>query len=99
MKMTQPVHSNPAGVVLPIAHAAKGREGKAVIVIGADDLSFPHPNCVHENEERRILFVAMTRAKDELIMLSSTNAMCGFLVGQQPRKATGLRALWRKMFG
>lgn len=59
---------NDAVTVLTM-HAAKGREWSNVYVIGAEQSYLPHFLAVAEGsieEERRLLYVAMTRAKDYL---------------------------------
>lgn len=51
-------------------HASKGLEFDRVIVVGLDDWTLPikaaHKDPERYEEERRLLFVAMTRAKDRL---------------------------------
>ena len=62
------------GIQLSTIHAAKGREWKAVIVAGVVEGLLPHAAALKEKgaedpeEERRLLYVAMTRAKDRLIL-------------------------------
>jgi DNA helicase-2/ATP-dependent DNA helicase PcrA len=57
-------------VVLSTVHQAKGLEWRAVFVIGLVDGLFPLARCLREaggeEEERRLFYVAVTRAKDEL---------------------------------
>lgn len=54
------------------AHASKGLEFDTVFVVGAEEGLFPHANALNENtldaieEERRLFYVAMTRAKKKL---------------------------------
>ena len=53
-------------------HSSKGLEYKVVFIIGADDESMPH-SLSHKNiedieEERRLFYVAMTRAKNNLLI-------------------------------
>lgn len=57
-----------ASVTLVSMHSSKGREFDAVFVIGAEDDRIPGRNCtdVELEEERRLLYVAMTRARDSL---------------------------------
>ncbi len=59
-------------VVLSTVHQAKGLEWQAVFVINITDQSFPHPLCQSEEEreeERRLFYVAITRAKQNLFLL------------------------------
>ena len=57
-------------VVLSSVHQAKGLEWKAVFLIWLTDSRFPNPRALAdpegEEEERRLFYVAVTRAKDEL---------------------------------
>ena len=61
---------NDSGVTLTTVHSAKGLEWKVCFVIGATDNNYPHKMLVSEDkdEELRLLFVAMSRAKDRLFM-------------------------------
>lgn len=56
-----------ARVALMTAHAAKGLEWEVVFLIGCEDGSFPHPSAPAD-EERRLFYVAMTRAKTRLFL-------------------------------
>jgi DNA helicase-2/ATP-dependent DNA helicase PcrA len=60
-------------LVLSTVHSAKGKEWKAVFVIWAVDGWFPSSRAVEEpdelEEERRLMYVALTRAKDELAVV------------------------------
>ena len=57
-------------LVLSTVHSAKGKEWDAVFVIGAADGAFPLARAAWRpedvEEERRLLYVALTRARDEL---------------------------------
>jgi len=57
-------------VVLSSVHQAKGLEWKVVFLIWLTDSRFPNPRALSdpegEEEERRLFYVAVTRAKDEL---------------------------------
>ena len=52
-------------------HRAKGLTAKAVIIIAADDELIPGPN--KEGDERRLLYVSLTRAKHHLFITYSTH--------------------------
>lgn len=58
-------------VVLSTIHSAKGLEWDTVFVIGLAEGRFPHQNAVpgeQYEEERRLLYVAATRAKKQLFL-------------------------------
>ena len=68
-------------VKLMTAHASKGLEFNTVFIIGAEEGLFPHANALHSTnkkeaieEERRLFYVAMTRAKEKLY-ITYTNKM------------------------
>ena len=58
------------GITLATIHAAKGLEWSIVIIAGCNEGSIPaRPNDPDEIEgERRLFYVAMTRAMDQLIL-------------------------------
>ncbi len=72
-------------VTLTTMHGCKGLEWKAVIVIGLNDSVIPGRS--DEEEERRLFYVAMTRAKEYLFLsrpiftpkCSYANAKCRFI--------------------
>ncbi len=58
-------------LILSTIHSAKGLEWDVVFILGLADGRFPHQNAVpgpQWEEERRLLYVAVTRAKKELYM-------------------------------
>ena len=59
-------------VNLMTAHSSKGKEFPAIIILQAEDFGTTE-------EERRLLYVAMTRAKKCLFVLESPNEKCEFL--------------------
>jgi DNA helicase II / ATP-dependent DNA helicase PcrA len=57
---------SPHAVVLSTVHSAKGLEWDAVFLIGCEDGVLPHANASDLEEERRVAYVAVTRAKSLL---------------------------------
>ena len=58
-------------VALMTVHASKGLEFPHVFLIGVEDKMFPHERSMREAalaEERRLFYVAVTRAKKELVI-------------------------------
>lgn len=58
-------------IVLSTCHAAKGLEWPYVIIIGAEDQLFPHEQSESIEEERRLMYVAITRAKKQLFFIQT----------------------------
>jgi DNA helicase-2/ATP-dependent DNA helicase PcrA len=77
--LLDPLHASqvtPPGdaVIISTVHAAKGSESDIVYLARADAGQYPHSRAQSEadiEEERRVLYVALTRAKDELILVRS----------------------------
>jgi superfamily I DNA/RNA helicase len=61
-----------AGVATLTAHASKGREWDYVFCVGLEEGCWPNPAAETE-EERRIAYVAMTRASSALVMTFAAN--------------------------
>ncbi len=58
-------------VILSTVHQAKGLEWNTVFIIGLNDGRFPSVRSLqteYEEEERRLFYVAVTRAKDDLFL-------------------------------
>jgi DNA helicase-2/ATP-dependent DNA helicase PcrA len=65
-------------LILSTAHSAKGKEWDAVFVIWAVDGWFPSARCLNSEEEteeeRRLMYVALTRARNHLSVSYPLNA-------------------------
>ena len=70
-------------VKLMTAHSSKGLEFDTVFIIGSEEGIFPHTNALNENtneaieEERRLYYVAMTRAKRKLYITRALQKRAG----------------------
>jgi len=66
-------------VTLMTLHAAKGLEFPAVFMVGMEETIFPHSRALYDQfemeEERRLCYVGMTRAREELYMIYATSRM------------------------
>lgn len=84
--------ANLNAVKLMTAHASKGLEFPVVFIIGAEEGLFPHENALHQSpdaieEERRLFYVAMTRAEKELYITHSISKKDnGSLVSTAPSR-------------
>lgn len=69
---TDDIKNDGGKVLLMTVHASKGLEFPVVYVVGLEDGVFPHErslgNSAEMEEERRLMYVAMTRAKKHLIL-------------------------------
>jgi DNA helicase-2/ATP-dependent DNA helicase PcrA len=79
-------HRDEDYLVLSTVHSAKGQEWEAVHVLNVADGNFPSEYATGRaeliEEERRLLYVAMTRAKSELHLIAPLR----YYVTQQPRR-------------
>ncbi len=66
-------------VTLMTMHAAKGLEFPVVFIIGMEESLFPHSRALYDasemEEERRLCYVAMTRAREELYLCSASSRL------------------------
>lgn len=71
--------SNAGAVTLMTLHAAKGLEFPVVFMTGLEETIFPHSRALYDQsemeEERRLCYVGMTRAKQELYLTYATTRL------------------------
>lgn len=89
-------------VTLMTLHSAKGLEFPVVFVVGMEEGIFPHSRSIQDRdgleEERRLCYVGMTRAEDELFLC---HAYCRTLFGMRERAMASrfLRDIPDELFG
>ena len=71
--------NDPNSVQLMTIHKAKGLEFPIVFVAGVNDGVLPHKNSENIDEEKRLMYVAMTRA-EKILNISSTERFGGDMV-------------------
>lgn len=77
-------------VTLSTVHRVKGREWPRVVVVGASAGLLPHRLAADEEEERRVLHVAITRARHQVVVLGDASRPSPFLSeldGSAPHRA------------
>ncbi|WCO66422.1 ATP-dependent DNA helicase UvrD2 [Iamia majanohamensis] len=81
-------------VTLSTVHRVKGREWPRVVVAGTTAGLLPHRLAADEEEERRVLHVAVTRARDRVVVLgdaSRPSPFLGELTGEAPVRPERVR--------
>ena len=84
---------------------AKGLEAQVVIIVGLEDDIIPNPRSDNIEEEARLLYVSMTRAKEKLYLFHSykrpRNISHGQALTEKPRSkfidALGRKSEWKKL--
>ncbi|MET0146380.1 MAG: ATP-dependent DNA helicase UvrD2 [Ilumatobacteraceae bacterium] len=71
--------SDAAGITLSTIHRVKGREWDRIVVFGAADGIMPHRLADDVEEERRVLHVAITRARHRVAVMADGTRRSGFL--------------------
>ena len=85
--------SSANAVKLMTAHASKGLEFDSVFIIGVEEGLFPHANAIETRtdeaieEERRLFYVAMTRAKRHLYLSRSKSKRTGLAGYEESKKS------------
>ncbi len=77
------------GVLLTSIHRVKGLEWDRVLVFAADETLMPHQLAVDIEEERRVLHVAVTRCRHQVVVLADESRPSRFLdelEGRPPRR-------------
>ena len=71
-------------------HSAKGLEFRFVFLVGVDDTTLPHEGSIEEGrieEERRLLYVGITRAKEQLsLSYAKRRKRFGEIIANQPSR-------------
>lgn len=73
------VEATQDAVILMTMHAAKGLEFPCVFMIGMEESIFPSSRALYDSdqmeEERRLCYVGMTRAREELVLTSAASRL------------------------
>ncbi|MEA3435705.1 MAG: ATP-dependent helicase [Thermodesulfobacteriota bacterium] len=84
---------------------AKGLEAQVVIIVGLEDDVMPNPRSENTEEEARLLYVSMTRAKERIYLFHSykrpRNISYGQALTEKPRSkfldALGRKSEWKRL--
>ena len=73
------VNASDDAVTLMTLHAAKGLEFPVVFMVGMEESIFPHSRALYDptemEEERRLCYVGMTRAREELYLTAASSRL------------------------
>lgn len=88
------VKAGASAVTLMTLHAAKGLEFPIVFMPGMEETMFPHSRALYDQsemeEERRLCYVGMTRAKEELYLISAhSRVLYGGIQNNPPSRFIG----------
>lgn len=94
LRVAETARAQRAAVRLMTFHRAKGLEFQCVFLVGVEDQVLPHKASKDREEERRLLYVGVTRAKDRLHLSYTGEAPSPFLketglvppVGSEPKE-------------
>lgn len=81
------------GVKLMTVHTSKGLEFPYVFVVDISSDNFPNDRSVNLEEDRRLFYVALTRAKTELILSYSRSGIYGYSPDGGNKKSLFLKEL------
>jgi DNA helicase II / ATP-dependent DNA helicase PcrA len=73
------VTAGAGGITLSTVHRVKGREWDVVVIVGLRAGLVPHRLCDDTEEERRVLHVALTRARRHLVLVTDPARPSPFL--------------------
>lgn len=86
LEQDQKDEKNPNGVILSTVHSIKGLEFKVVFVVGLEEGIFPSAReDIDMEEERRVAYVAFTRAKERIYLTCSTTRLIYGRVVRNPK--------------
>lgn len=69
-------------IALMTVHGSKGREFRWVFIVDVSAFCFPDPRVLDLEEERRLFYVSVTRAKDRLWILGNTSNQASLFLSE-----------------
>jgi DNA helicase II / ATP-dependent DNA helicase PcrA len=87
------IQDGTAKVRLKTVHSSKGQEYPVVFILYLGDRQFPHGSNPDIEEEKRLLYVALTRAKDRLYILGKHGVLFEDFLGKC-REAAGSKYIY-----